>query len=212
MSTNVRTSFAKFFVDGRCGKRLKFTRTCGISTTKRTDPINHGVRTGPKVSTVLRKVTTGKSRQGKYQNRMCACGDIYCNYISRFLGTQITEKCSYPHPDNGNTDVNKQLRSEKIYRQLTKFRKLRNDLFTIQVPPDPPKNTRFNEIHYSMLFLRSIKGSIQKIPHSIDVELAKQTNMFKEDLVGYYSHQRKTRVVVVPTLSAHQAIQVYTMF
>ena len=46
----------------------------------------------------------------------------------------------------------------------------------------------------------------------MDVDVAKETNMFKQDLVRYYTHDRKNRVVVVPTLNAHQAIQARIMF
>ena len=94
------------------------------------------------------------------------------------------------------------------------FRKVRNDLFVTQVPPDPPKNTRFNEIHYPILFLiRAVKMCKGKrgIPKSIDVDVAKKTNMFKGDLVRYYKRYRKKRVVVVPTLNAHQTIQARIM-
>lgn len=212
MSTTSRNSYVRFSLDGHRGKKVKFTsssRACGIPLTKRAATLNHFVRTGPKQTKMPRKVTTGISRQHKFPNRMCACGDGYCNYISRFLGTVITKKCSYVTPDKGNSNANKQLRSEKIYQKLTRFRKVRNDLFKTQVLTEPPQNTRFNEIHYSMLFLRSIKAFATRIPLLIDVELAKETNMFKKDLVGFCRHKNKKRVVVVPTLNTHQAIQVH---
>ena len=211
MSTTCRNSFVRFSLDGHCGKKVKFTtcRVWGISRTKLAVTSKYTVRTGPKQTKMSRKVTNRMSRQHKFPNRMCACGDVYCNYISRFLGTVITKKCSYVPPDKGNSNANKQLRSEKIYQKLTRFRKVRNDLFKIQVPTEPPKNTRFNEIHYSMLFLRTIKAFATRIPLLIDVELAKKTNMFKKDLVGFCRHQNKKRVVVVPTLNTHQAIQVH---
>ena len=210
-------SFVTFYVNGRCcGMKLKFTRHCDVFLKKTPCTWNNASRTGAKVLEILEKVTTGKSRHKEMQthrnpNRTCACGDVYCNYISRFLGTTKTEKCYYTHPDKCNKDVNKQLRSEEIYKRLTEFRKIRNEMFEDQVPTEPPKNVRFNEIHYPILFLRSINESKKRIPSSIDVQLAKQTNMFKEDLVGYYRHFRQTRVAVVPTLNTHQTIQVYTI-
>ena len=201
-----RNGFVRFSVDGRCGQKKKLTsrrvpRTCVISTTKASGVINHVVK-------------TGKPRKKKRRNRTCACGDIYCNYISTFLGTMITAECSYANPNEGNRTPNKQFRCEKIHKQLVMFRKVRNDLFTTQVPPDPPKNTRFNEIHYPILFLiREVKmcKSKRRIPETLDVDVAKETMMFKPDLVRYDTHFRKKRVVVVPTLNAHEAIQARIM-
>ena len=199
MCTITRNGSVKFSLDGRCGKKVKFVKAWVVSQTH--------------VSARSRKVKTGKPRKKTYVNRPCACGDMYCNRISKFLGTMITEKCSYQNPDQYNKDANKQLRSEKIHNLLITCRKTRNDLFTTPVPTDPPKHGRFNEIHYSILFLmRAVKRSKRRIPESMDVGLAKETNMFREDLVRYYKHYRKERVVVVPTLNAHQAIQVYIMF
>ena len=199
MSTISRNGFVKFCLDGRCGKKVKFVKAWVVSQTH--------------VCTRSRKVKTGKFRKESYVNRPCACGDMYCNHISKFLGSMITEKCSYQNPEQYNKDANKQLRCEKIHNQLVTCRKTRNDLFTTPVPTDPPKHGRFNEIHYSILFLmRAVKRSKRRIPESMDVGVAKETNMFREDLVRYYKHYRKERVVVVPTLNAHQAIQVYIMF
>ncbi len=209
MSTITRDGFVKFCLDGCCGTKVKFVKAWVVSQTKPAGMFDNVVRTGSEVSITSRK--TRKSRKKRYINRTCACGDIYCNHISKFLGTMITEKCSYP--GQHSKDVNKKLRCEKIYNQLVKYRKARNDLFTTQVQADPPKHGRFNEIHYSMLFLmRAAKRTKRRIPESMDVELAKETNMFREDLVRYYKHYRKERVVVVPTLNAHQAIQVSIMF
>ena len=194
MSTITRKGFVKFTLDGHSGNKIPFV-----------------VRTGPKMSVTSRK--KGNPTKDRNTNRTCACGDIYCNHISKFLGTMITEKCSYQNPDQRNKDPNKQLRCEKIYHQLVTCRKTRNDLFKTPVSEVPPKCGRFNEIHYSMSFLmRAVKRSKRRIPESMDVGVAKETNMFREDLVRYYKHYRKERVVVVPTLNAHQAIQVYIMF
>ena len=195
MSTITRNGFVRFSVDGRFGKKMKLTRTCFICPTKPPGVIHH-----------VRK--TRKCRQSKSPIRSCACGDIYCNYISKFLGTMITEKCCYPNPAEGKRGPNKQFRCEKIHKKLVMFRKERNDLFTTQVPTYQAKFARFNEIHYPIAFLiRAVKRSKSRIPVSIDVEEAKETNMYKEDLLRYYKHERKTRVAVVPTLNVHQAIQ-----
>ena len=207
MTKITRNGFVKFCLDGRCGKKVKFIKAWVVSHTK---PV---VRTGlKKVSETTRK--TGKPTKKRSPNRMCACGDKYCNHISKFLGTIITEKCCYQHPDRCNKNDNKQLRCEKIHHHLVTCRKTRNDLFKRSVSEAPPKNVRFNEIHYSISFLmRAVKicetkGSVRRIPESIDVEVATKTNMFRKDLVCYNTHHRKHRVVVVPTLNAHQAIQV----
>ena len=195
MSTITRNGFVKFCLDGRCGKKVKFVKAWVVSQTH--------------VYARSRKVKTEKLREKTFVNRPCACGDMYCNHISKFLGSMITEKCSYQNPDQCNKHPNKQLRCEKIYHQLVTCRKTRNDLFKTPVSEVPPKCGRFNEIHYSMSFLmRAVKRSKRRIPESMDIVVAKETNMFREDLVCYYAHHRKHRVVVVPTLNAHQAIQV----
>ena len=208
-STITRDGFVKFCLDGRCGTKVKFVKAWVISQTTPVGRFDNVVRTGPQVCMTSRK--TRKPRKKRYTDRTCACGDIYCNHISKFLGTMITGKCSYS--GQHSKDENKKLRREKIPNQLVAYRKARNDLFTTPVPTDPPKHGRFNEIHYSILFLMSaVKRCRRRIPESMDVESAKGTNMFREDLVRYYKHYRKERVVVVPTLNAHQAIQVSIMF
>ena len=140
MSTITRNGFVRFSVDGRFGKKMKLTRTCVICPTKLSGVIH-------------RVVKTRKSRQRKSPIRSCACGDNYCNYISKFLGTMITEKCNYPYPAEGKRGPNKQFRCEKIHKKLVMFRKERNDLFTTQVPTYPAKRAQFNEIHYPIAFL-----------------------------------------------------------
>ena len=198
MTKITRNGSVKFCLDGRCGNKVKFTNAWVFSQIKPAGILPE----------------TGKPKKKRYPNRMCACGDKYCNHISKFLGTIITEKCCYQHPDRCNKNDNKQLRCEKIHHHLVTCRKTRNDLFKRSVSEAPPKNVRFNEIHYSISFLmRAVKicetkGSVRRIPESIDVEVATKTNMFRKDLVCYNTHHRKHRVVVVPTLNAHQAIQV----
>ena len=194
MSTITRNGFVKFTLDGHSGKKIPFV-----------------VGTGPKKSVTSRK--KGKPTKKRYVNRTCACGDTYCNYISKFLGTLITSKCSYQHPDKHNKNPNKQFRCQKIHDQIVTCRHARNNLFEIPVPAVPPAGGRFNEIHYSLLFLMgAVKRTQKRIPESMGVEEARKTKMFREELVRYYTHYRKERVVVVPTLNAHQAIQVYNMW
>ena len=208
MTKIIRNGFVKFCLDGRCGMKVKFIKAWVVSQTKPAGMFDNVVRTGLKqVSEISRK--TGKRTKKSDSNRMCACGDVYCNHISKFLGAMITAKCSYQHPDKRNKDDNKQLRCEKIHHHLVKCRKTRNDVFKSSVSEVPPEGARFNEIHYSMSFLiKAAKRYKRRIPESMDVEEAKETNMFRQDLVRYYTHDRKKRVVVVPTLNAHQAIQV----
>ena len=213
MTKITRNGSVKFCLDGRCGNKVKFTNAWVFSQIKPAGMFDNVMMTGlKKVSETSRK--TGKPTKKRYPNRMCACGDKYCNHISKFLGTIITEKCCYQHPDRCNKNHNRQLRCEKIHHHLVTCRKTRNDLFKRSVSEAPPKDVRFNEIHYSISFLMRVvkicktKRSVRRIPESIDVEVATETNMFSKDLVCYYTHHRKHRVVVVPTLNAHQAIQV----
>lgn len=194
MSTITRKGFVKFTLDGHSGNKIPFV-----------------VRTGPKMSVTSRK--KGNPTKDRNTNRTCACGDIYCNHILKFLGTLITSKCSYQHPDMYNNNSNKQFRCQKIHHQVVTWRRTRNDLFEIPVPAVPPTGGRFNEIHYPLLFLmNAVKRTQRRIPESMDVEEARETQMFKKELLRYYTHNRKERVVVVPTLNAHTAIQVYNMF
>ena len=210
MTKITRNGYVKFRLDGRCGDKVKFTHAWVFSQIKPAGVFDNVVRTGlKKVSETSRK--TGKPTKKRYPNRMCACGDKYCNHISEFLGTIITEKCCYQHPDRCNKDGNKRLRCEKVHHHLVQCRKQRNDLFKRSVSETPPKGARFNEIHYSISFLmRAVKicKTKRRIPESIDVKMATETDMFRNDLLRYYSHHRTKRVVVVPTLNAHQAIQV----
>ena len=146
MTKITRNGFVKFCLDGRCGKKVKFIKAWVVSHTK---PV---VRTGlKKVSETSQK--TGKTTKKSHPNRMCACGDVYCNHISKFLGKMITTKCSYRHADQCNKDDNKKLRRQKIQHHLLTCRKTRNNLFKRSVSEDPPQGVRFNEIHYSMSFL-----------------------------------------------------------
>lgn len=214
MCENTRTSFVKFPGDGHKGENLNFNTLDGkdkdICSIKPSTLSEHVVRARPKVGAKRRK-SKKRTPIRTTANRMCACGDIYCNFVTKFLGKVITEKCSYVHPGKVNKNRNKQLRAEEIYMQLVRFRETRNEMFSMKIPTAPPKNARFNEIHYPMLFLREYEGS-QKIPQSIDVELAKRSKMFKDNLVGYYKHFRKKRVAVVPSLNTHQAIQVLILY
>ena len=140
-------------------------------------------------------------------NRCCACGDPYCNIITKFLGTVLVKtKCSYAYPSKLQSKK-KQFRSKQIRLKLTEFRTNTNKRFRHQIPSEPHKNDRFNEIHYPISFLNKFKTN-RRIPESIDIDMAKQVNMFRHDLVRADSHTRKQCVVVVPTLDAHQSIQV----
>lgn len=161
-----------------------------------------------------RKFTKPTRRQRKLvkstrRERVCACSDPYCNIVANFLGSWITRKCSYSHPLKSDIKTeNKRLRCESIFMQILKWRRERNERFVhCQVPEKPHSRDRFNEIHYPILFLREYNNR-RRIPESLAIAEAKKWNMFDKSLVVTDRHYRKERVVAVPTLSTHEAIQV----
>jgi len=92
--------------------------------------------------------------------------------------------------------------------QIVKWRRERNKLFVDrEVPEEPHPLDRFNEIHYPILFLRRYNER-RRIPESLEIDEAKKWSMFDKSLVVMDRHYRKERVLAVPTLSTHQAIQV----
>ena len=161
-----------------------------------------------------RKSTKPTRRQRKIvkstrTERVCACSDPYCNIVAKFLGSLITRKCSYSHPLKSDIKTgNKRVRCESIFMQILKWRRERNERFVhCQVPEEPHSRERFNEIHYPILFLREYNNR-RRIPESLAIAKAKIWNMFDKSLVVMDRHYRKQRVVAVPTLSTHEAIQV----
>lgn len=144
--------------------------------------------------------------------RSCACGDPYCNIITTFLGTRIvSSKCCYALPSKSQKPK-KRFQSQAIVKKLKHFRINTSERFRLlrQMILKPTKYVRFNEIHYPILFLNKFMGN-RRIPESIDIDLAKEVNMFHDDMVWLNSHM-KPCVIVAPTLDAHQAIQVNILY
>ena len=190
-----------------------------VSTTLRDDEVNRSSKIVTfllnKEPPVIRKLFTKPTRRQRKlvkstrTGRICACSDPYCNIVAKFLGSLITSKCSYSHPSNKDIKTeNKRLRCESIFMQILKWRRERNELFVgHQVSEEPRPRDRFNEIHYPILFLRRYNKR-RRIPESVEIVEAKEWNMFDKSLVVMDTHYRRERVVVVPTLSTHEAIQV----
>lgn len=208
--TKLRVSFC--FNNGFRLPQKEIRRPGNVVVTQTSNAEGHAVLDMESHTSPTRvKKTKGRSKRKKTNNyRQCACGDMYCNTISRFLGSVIiTGQCSYCHPSDGTTKkASKRKRSRAIHNEVIKWRNQTNCRFTHQVSKEPSsRNIRFNEIHYPIMFLNKFRGS-RKIPESIKMEFAKQTDMYRSNLVTYCKHLRKAVVLVVPTLSAHQAIQV----
>ena len=157
-------------------------------------------------------------RTGTYKRRrraveVCACGDVYCNYISNFLGYVVTEKCHYKRPSlcDEKTSQKKLKRNRIIHKQVKMWRKLHNSRFRKdQISVTPSNSVRFNEIHFPILFLKELKRNkrkVYRIPMEVGVDLAKRTNMFSDEFV--YDKNNKTTVLTIPTLDPWETIQVH---
>ena len=83
MTKITRNGYVKFCLGGRCGNKVKFTNAWVFSQIKPAGMFDNVVMSGlKKVSQTSRK--TGKPTKKRYPNRMCACGDKYCNHSSSF--------------------------------------------------------------------------------------------------------------------------------
>ena len=149
------------------------------------------------------------------RDRFCACGDPYCNIITKFLGTRIvSSKCYYDHTLKSQIPKTR-FRSQAIVKKLKMFRMNTSRRFRFQflrqLAPEPAEGVPFNEIHYPILFLNKFVGK-QRIPESIDIDLAKRVNMFNDELIWWNPSHQKKCMIVVPTLDAHLAIQVNILY
>ena len=142
-------------------------------------------------------------RKHRSRNESCMCGERYCNNIAKFLGSVVTSRCSYKRPsafNNGGSSKSLK-RCEIIHHRVQEWRKdqgNRNNKISIL----PSKTARFNEIHYPILFLKEKKTSC-RLPIAISENLARRAEMYSSDFVF------NKKVLVIPTLKAHEAIQVF---
>ena len=131
------------------------------------------------------------------------CGEKYCNSIAKFLGSVVTSRCSYKRPAafTSNSGSSKSLkRCQIIHRRIQEWRKdQQNQNNKISILPS--KTARFNEIHYPILFLKE-KKTHSRLPMQISMDLARRSKMYSSDFVF------NKKVLVIPTLKAHEAIQV----
>ena len=132
--------------------------------------------------------SVGKKR---HRNESCLCGNKYCNSVAKFLGSVVNVKCHYKRPSEfGNKRFPKKLKRSKITRG-------RQD----QNRSPPSRTARFNEIHFSIVFLKEHK-EWSRLPMEISLDLAARSKMFDHDFVW------DNKTLVIPTLKTHEAIQV----
>jgi len=148
-------------------------------------------------------------KRRRFRNEVCACGDVYCNYILKFLGFVVTPKCHYKRPYlcDEKTTQKKVKRNGIIHKRVKMWRLLQNSRFPGNpISVTPSKSVRFNEIHYPVRFLKEQKRrKACRIPMEMGVELAKKTNMFSDDFV----YDNKNIVLTIPTLNSRESIQVH---
>ena len=145
---------------------------------------------------VNRKKPNFSVRKTRHRNESCMCGNKYCNSVAKFLGSVVNMKCSYKRPsDFDNERFPKKLkRSKIIHSQILKWRQ-------DQDSAPPSRTARFNEIHFSIAFLKEHKGC-RRLPMEISMDLARRSKMFDHDFVW------NNKTLVIPTLKTQEAIQV----
>ena len=141
----------------------------------------------------------------RQRNETCSCGDMYCNRITTFLGSVVSKRCSLTQAVRG-TSKKRLKRRKVIFSRVRRWRQTQNELFPNNlIKETPSQSSRFNEIHYPILFLKEHKEHT-RLPMEITVDVAKTTNMFSCDSV----YTTTDTIFVVPTLTTHDTIQVLT--
>ena len=138
----------------------------------------------------------------RQRNETCSCGDVYCNQIVTFLGSVVSKRCSLTRVVP-NTSEKTLKRRKLILSRVRRWRQTQNKRFPKNpIKETPSKSSRFNEIHYPILFLNAHKEK-KRLPMEITVDLAKKTNIFSCDSV----YVKTDTIFVIPTLTTHDAIQ-----
>ena len=141
----------------------------------------------------------------RQRNETCACGDMYCNRISTFLGSVISKRYSLTRAVR-NTSEKRLKRRKLIFSRVRRWRQTQNERFPNNpIKETPSQSSRFNEIHYPISLLKEHREHT-RLPMEITVIVAKKTNIFSCDSV----YVTPDRIFVVPTLTTHDAIQVLT--
>ena len=133
----------------------------------------------------------------RHTNESCMCGNKYCNSVAKYLGSVVSMNYSYQRPSQfGNERFSKKLKRSKIIH--SRIQEWRQD----QHSTPPSRTSRFNEIHFSIMFLKQHKGRT-RLPMEISMDLAHRSKMFDHNFVW------NNKTLVIPTLKTHEAIQVY---
>ena len=75
------------------------------------------------------------------------------------------------------------------------------------ISSEPAPSCRFNEVHYTKLFLLQNRRSF-RLPISLMVKDAVKFEMYKEDFTYIDKKTKRKKVVTIPMLNAHEALQV----
>ena len=154
-----------------------------------------------------RSVIRHRVRRRKRGLTCCACGDTFCNAVSKFLGPPVVNRrLCYKRPAEFKdkrvtySHENKFKRAQIIHSQMIEWRKKFNNKWPLAT------SARFNEIHYPRKFLHEV-GECTRLPMTIKISLAKQVGMFSNEHIVYNPRLKLRSVLVVPCLTATQAMQ-----
>lgn len=136
----------------------------------------------------------------------CACGNIWCNSVSKFLGPPvINRRLCYKRPSQFKSPLvtyshdNKFKRAQIIHNQMIEWRKGCDNKVPLST------SARFNEIHYPRQFLHEV-GECARLPMTIPISLAKRVGMFRDEYVVYNPRLRLHSVLVVPCITTTDAL------
>ena len=72
---------------------------------------------------------------------------------------------------------------------------------------EPTQSCRFNAIHYPKLFLHHNRNRA-RLPLSLTMSDAVKFGMYKEEFTYFDRRTRKLRILTIPMVNSHQALQV----
>ena len=179
-----------------------------------------------------------KSRGEKLKREKCACGDVLCSAITQFLNTSKWNKCWYKRPKEfGDKFPHKRRRSELVHNQFMLWRKEVsknpsyqifineiNDLCLMHAWCDrlhvdilkgqQIKNQRnlvdlmrFTTQHYFYIIIEIVRDYLCRWQWMSD---AVKFGMYKEEFTYVDKRTRKLRILTIPMVNSHQALQVTT--
>ena len=155
-------------------------------------------------STTASAYVTPKQRQRG--STCCACGDVWCNSVSKFFGPPVANrKLCYRRPSQFKSPPvtyshkNKLKRAQIVHNRMLEWRKECGNKVTLST------SARFNEIHYPRQFLHDV-GECTRLPMTIPIPFAKKVGMFRDEYVVYNPRLDLHSVLVVPCVTTTDAL------